>query len=186
MWRKHNDPQPAGGGPPERPPVYTPPVIEAPARPAEPAAAAASPRAAAAAAGADSHLSRGMKLKGEVSSEANLHVDGVIEGSIRLSNADLTIGSAGLLEGDAESRDIHVLGKVRGNLSARGCVRLGASSEVKGDVTAPRLVIEDGAQFNGRIEMRAADAPRGAGAASTSGNGSVRTGSVAHFVREGI
>jgi cytoskeletal protein CcmA (bactofilin family) len=183
MWRKQNDSQSSAGGTPERTPAITPTVSEPHSRSPEPVAVVSQPRPAPPAAVADSRVARGMKLKGEVSSEANLHVDGVIEGKVHLSGADLTIGPTGLLEGDAESRDIHVLGKVRGNLNAGGCVRLGPSSEVMGDVTAPRLVIEDGAQFNGRIEMRTQESARPSNAA---GNGSYRSGTVAHFVREGI
>jgi cytoskeletal protein CcmA (bactofilin family) len=183
MWRKQNDSQPSAGGISERTPAFTPAISESLSRSPERVAPVSSPGSTPHAAAADSRVARGMKLKGEVSSEANLHVEGVIEGSVHITGADLTIGPGGLLEGDAESRDIHILGKVRGNLNARGCVRLGPSSEVMGDVTAPRLFIEDGAQFNGRVEMRPQEAARSGIAA---GNGSHRSGTVSHFVREGI
>jgi cytoskeletal protein CcmA (bactofilin family) len=183
MWRKQNDSQSSASGTPEGTPAITPTVSQPLSRSPEPAGNVPLPRPAPPAAAADSRVARGMKLKGEVSSEANLQVDGVVEGKVHLTGADLTIGPTGLLEGDAESRDIHVLGKVRGNLNACGCVRLGPSSEVMGDVTAPRMVIEDGAQFNGRIEMRTQESAR---ASSAAGNGSYRSGTAARFVREGI
>ncbi|MFZ0701442.1 MAG: polymer-forming cytoskeletal protein [Candidatus Acidiferrales bacterium] len=104
-------------------------------------------------------LTRGICIKGELTGKADLIIDGDVKGSIRLGDSRLTIGQSGHIQADIEASEIIVRGQVEGDLRGRERVVLGSSCEVVGDLEAPRVAIEDGARFNGRVEMGpAADA----------------------------
>lgn len=98
-------------------------------------------------------LTRGIRIKGELTGKADLVIDGEVDGSIRLNESRLTVGQAGHIRANIEAAEIFVKGQVEGNLRGRERVVLGNSSQVVGDLEAPRVAIEDGAKFNGRVEM---------------------------------
>lgn len=98
-------------------------------------------------------LTRGICIKGELTGKADLLIDGEVKGSIRLGDSRLTVGQAGRIQADIEASEIHVKGQVNGDLRGRERVVLGNSCRVEGDLEAPRIVIEDGAHFKGRVEM---------------------------------
>lgn len=98
-------------------------------------------------------LTRGIRIKGELTGKADLLIDGEVDGSIRLNESRLTVGQAGHIRANIEAAEIFVKGQVEGNLRGRERVILGSSSHVMGDLEAPRVAIEDGAKFNGRVEM---------------------------------
>lgn len=107
----------------------------------------------------DAVLTRGICIKGELTGKADLIIDGDLQGSIRLNESRLTIGQSGSIHADIEALEIFVHGRVDGNLRGRERVVLANSCHVEGDLEAPRVAIEDGARFNGRVEMGpAADA----------------------------
>lgn len=101
-------------------------------------------------------LTRGIRIKGELTGKADLIIDGEVNGSIRLGESRLTVGQAGRIHADIEASEIFVHGQVEGDLRGRERVVLGNSCHVLGDLEAPRVAIEDGARFNGRVEMGAA------------------------------
>lgn len=70
----------------------------------------------------------------------------------------MTVGPHGRVQADIEAREIIIEGAVQGNLKASERVRLGAASRVQGTVLAPRVGIDDGAQFRGKVEMTRASA----------------------------
>ena len=98
-------------------------------------------------------LTRGIRIKGELTGRADLVIDGEVDGSIRLNESRLTVGQAGHIRANIEAAEIFVKGQVEGNLRGRERVVLGNSCQVMGDLEAPRVAIEDGAKFNGRVEM---------------------------------
>ena len=98
-------------------------------------------------------LTRGIRIKGELTGRADLVIDGEVDGSIRLNESRLTVGQAGHIRANIEAAEIFVKGQVEGNLRGRERVVLGNSCQVIGDLEAPRVAIEDGAKFNGRVEM---------------------------------
>ena len=98
-------------------------------------------------------LTRGIRIKGELTGKADLVIDGEVDGSIRLNESRLTVGQAGHIRANIEAAEIFVKGQVEGNLRGRERVMLGNSCHVTGDLEAPRVAIEDGAKFNGRVEM---------------------------------
>jgi cytoskeletal protein CcmA (bactofilin family) len=98
-------------------------------------------------------LSRGVALKGELSGREDVFIDGAFEGSIRVTGAGVTIGANGRVTAKVEADDIVVEGRLDGTLCARQRLVICRSGQVTGDIQTPRLVIEDGAIFRGRVEM---------------------------------
>ncbi|HEV2303888.1 MAG TPA: polymer-forming cytoskeletal protein [Candidatus Acidoferrales bacterium] len=150
MWRKQPEAKPSSPvtpaasdyvNPNQRPPA---PFASSPSLPAPSAQA---PRSDAAV------LTRGIRIKGELTGKADLVIDGEVDGSIRLGDSRLTIGQAGHIRAHIEAAEIFVKGQVEGNLRGRERVILGSSCHVIGDLESPRVAIEEGARFKGRVEM---------------------------------
>ncbi|MFZ0337622.1 MAG: polymer-forming cytoskeletal protein, partial [Terracidiphilus sp.] len=88
----------------------------------------------------------------------SLYIDGKVEGSISLPGNRVTIGRNGTVGANVTAREVVVMGKVRGNVSASDRVDIRAEGALSGDVAAARISIEDGAFFKGGIDIRKADA----------------------------
>lgn len=99
-------------------------------------------------------IGRGLFIKGELHGEEDLIIEGRVEGEITLQK-HLIIESTGVILADIQTENITIKGEMRGNMSATDKVTIFADARVVGDITAPRVVIEDGAQFKGHIEMAA-------------------------------
>jgi cytoskeletal protein CcmA (bactofilin family) len=99
------------------------------------------------------HIGPGIVINGELSSEESLRVDGFVKGQILLREAELTIGQSARIEADVRSVRVLVLGTVNGNIAATERIELGASASVTGNLSANKVVIVEGAQFNGTIDM---------------------------------
>jgi cytoskeletal protein CcmA (bactofilin family) len=92
-------------------------------------------------------------IKGEVSGNEDLLIQGRVEGSIDLKERAVTVGPDGKVNADIDGRVVTVEGKVEGNLQALEQVILKSSARVQGDIKAPRVVLEDGATFRGMVDM---------------------------------
>jgi len=99
-----------------------------------------------------SKISAGLKIQGELTGDADLFIDGDVEGRIRLTNGRVTVGPSGRVQAEIEARQICVEGTVQGNLKASESAQLGAASKVLGNVQSPRIGVADGAQLSGKIE----------------------------------
>ena len=149
MWKPTNQPQtPGRPAEPERPTTSTP---SAPAMSAnEPPAA---PRPVTTTTADQATIGKSLVIKGEVTGSESLYIDGRVEGSINLSGNRVTVGRNGVVAANINAREIVVLGKVRGNLTASDRVDIRGEGSLTGDVVAQRISIEDGAYFKGRIEI---------------------------------
>ena len=94
-----------------------------------------------------------LRFRGELSAQEDLIVQGSVEGSITHTQS-LTIGTDGTMTGDIRARVIVIDGKVDGDLYATESVNIRATAKVKGNVFAPRVAIQDGAFFQGQVEMQ--------------------------------
>lgn len=151
MWKPTNQPMtPTRPSEPERPSVAPPPTSAM----SEPATA---PRSATATTTADqATIGKSLVIKGEVTGSESLYIDGRVEGSINLSGNRVTVGRNGVVSANINAREIVVLGKVRGNLTASDRVDIRSDGSLTGDVVAARISIEDGAFFKGGIDIRKA------------------------------
>jgi len=129
-----------------------------PARPTPPAQAFESAgRAPVVAPGDQATIGKGLFFKGEISGTESLFIDGKVEGSINLPGNRVTVGRNGQVAASINAREIVVLGKIRGNVSASDRVDIRAEGSLAGDVSAARISIEDGAYFKGGIDIRKPD-----------------------------
>ena len=103
-------------------------------------------------------IAGGTKLVGDLALSDNLHIDGHLEGAVR-SDAEVSIGEQGSVEGEIEARRILVSGQFKGGIEAER-LEIAAGGRVDGDVVVGELVIESGAQFNGSSKIRGQEAPR--------------------------
>jgi cytoskeletal protein CcmA (bactofilin family) len=99
-------------------------------------------------------LGPGLTVKGQISGDEDLQVEGKVEGPISLKGQRLTIGSAGEIVSDVHAREVIVYGKVRGNLFAEDRVEVKKDGSVIGNITGGRVLIEDGAYLKGQIEIQ--------------------------------
>ncbi len=147
---------------PSQPGTSSPTPTPEPVRPtATPAPAYEPPARAAAATGDQATLGKGLVIKGEISGSESLFIDGKVEGTINLPGNRVTVGRNGQVAANITSREIVVLGKVRGNITAQDRVDIRSEGALTGDVTAARISIEDGAFFKGGIDIRKPDAKPG-------------------------
>jgi cytoskeletal protein CcmA (bactofilin family) len=155
MWKPTNQPQtPARPGEPERPMTSTPstPAVTA----GEPSLA---PRPTSTTTADQATIGKSLVIKGEVTGSESLYIDGRVEGSINLSGNRVTVGRNGVVAANINAREIVVLGKVRGNLTASDRVDIRSDGSLTGDVIAARISIEDGAYFKGGIDIRKGGQP---------------------------
>jgi len=96
---------------------------------------------------------KSITIKGDLTGNEDLVIDGNIEGRIDLPNNQLTIGPEGNIKADIHAKSAVVVGHVTGNVSATERIEVQASGIVDGDVRAPRLVVQEGAVLNGAVEM---------------------------------
>jgi cytoskeletal protein CcmA (bactofilin family) len=99
-------------------------------------------------------IGKGLFIKGEISGSESLFVDGKIEGSINLPANRVTVGKNGQVAANIIAREVVILGKIRGNVSATDRVDIRAEGALNGDVSAARISIEDGAFFKGGIDIK--------------------------------
>ena len=151
MW-KPNQPAntPLSPSEPQRPVTPATPAFEPASRPAPGGGAQA-------AAGEQATIGKSLVIKGEVSGSESLYIDGKIEGTINLSGNRVTVGRNGQVSANITAREIVVLGKVRGNMTASDRVDIRSEGSLTGDVAAQRISIEDGAFFKGGIDIRKPD-----------------------------
>jgi cytoskeletal protein CcmA (bactofilin family) len=157
MWKPTNQPQtPARPAEPERPTSSMP---STPAMTSSPAAEPA-PRPVATTTADQATIGKSLVIKGEVTGSESLYIDGRVEGSINLAGNRVTVGRNGVVAANINAREIVVLGKVRGNLTASDRVDIRSDGSLTGDVIAARISIEDGAFFKGGIDIRKGGQPQ--------------------------
>lgn len=100
-----------------------------------------------------SYLGRTAKFKGDLTLDENLHIEGNVEGVIRVPGKKLVVGKKAQITAAVHAGTVEVQGKVEGDVHGSELVQLCSSAVVNGTIHAKRIVIEDGARFNGKIEM---------------------------------
>lgn len=99
-------------------------------------------------------ISAGTTLKGDISSNGDLRIDGTIIGNIH-SSAKIIVGNNGVVEGDISGNQADIVGKVSGNIRAKELLQLRGESVVTGNLYAGKLQVEPSATFNGQCHMGA-------------------------------
>jgi cytoskeletal protein CcmA (bactofilin family) len=120
-------------------------------------------RAPAAATGKSAILGATIRVKGEISGDENLLIEGHVEGSVSLSAHELTIGKTGKVHANLTARTIRIDGEVHGDIAGKEKVVVSSTSNIKGTIVTPKMTLEEGARFKGTIDIDPAHANSGTG-----------------------
>jgi len=99
-----------------------------------------------------SHLGQSARVTGNISLAENLCIDGEIEGTITIRGKRLSISKKALVKGEIRARTVEVRGTVEGDVHGDDVVHLHASASVIGNVHCKRIIVDDGAQFDGTLK----------------------------------
>jgi cytoskeletal protein CcmA (bactofilin family) len=105
-------------------------------------------------------IGQSVVIKGELSAEEDLTIEGTVEGKVELKKNAVTIGPNGRIRAQVQAKIVSVLGRVNGNIMASDKISIGEQGAVEGDLTAPRIAIADGSHVNGKVEMQRAKTPK--------------------------
>jgi cytoskeletal protein CcmA (bactofilin family) len=98
-------------------------------------------------------LGSSLHVKGDITGTEDLLIDGSVEGLIHLDERKLTVGTTAKLTADINARDVVVYGSVKGNVRATGRIEIKKDGSIIGNLTTAQIMIEDGADFKGSIEI---------------------------------
>ena len=126
-----------------------------------------------------------IRIVGDLSGDEDLTILGKVEGKIVLPKHSVTIGQSGRVKADIQAKFVSVAGEVHGNLVAGEQIVIRKTATMLGNLTAPRVGLEDGCRFRGAVEMEApADKARpsssAAVASAVSAHGSAKPEPTAH------
>jgi cytoskeletal protein CcmA (bactofilin family) len=99
-----------------------------------------------------SYLGNSMKIKGKISSDEYLTVEGQVEGNIDISKT-LTIGKNGYVNGTINADIVQLDGKAQGNITAASKLEIASSGTFQGTIKSDKLVIKEGATFKGKVNV---------------------------------
>ena len=108
------------------------------------------------------NIGKSVVIKGELSGSEDLTIEGQVDGEIELKEHVLTIGPHGRIKAQVFAKVVVVLGEIVGNVQATEKVAIRDNGVVEGDISAPKVAIEEGARFRGKIDMQQATGPKGA------------------------
>lgn len=134
---------------PKPAPEAAAPAVAAVAKPDNPAPEVAAPQSTA---GLVGYLYKGSRISGELSFQGPARIDGVVDGEIHCQ-ASLTIGESAEIRAKISGQTVVICGRVEGNVSAKEKVELVAPARLIGNIKAPRLLITEGAVFDGDCSM---------------------------------
>lgn len=167
VWKKNDEPsnlRPAEPSSAPRPATTAPPTS------ASPAPVAAEPQRR----GERATIGPSIFIKGDLTGDEDLVIEGRVEGKVDLKQNNVTVGKNGRVKADVYGRVVTIEGEVDGNVFAQEQAFLRQSGAIRGNISAPRVVLEDGSRFKGSIDMEAKDSGR-SHASGTQGQASAKT-----------
>lgn len=103
--------------------------------------------------GQPNRIEKGTKITGEIQSESDFRIDGILEGSISTSGK-VVIGKEGKINGKVICKNADFEGVFSGNLEVKETLTLKSSSNTEGDVIISKLIVDAGAFFNAKCSMK--------------------------------
>lgn len=110
-------------------------------------------------------IGKTITIKGDITGEENLVIEGKVDGTIHLKSNDLTVGQSGKVNANLTANVVRIDGEVKGDIVGVEKVVITKTGKVQGNIVGPRVTLEDGAKFKGSIDMD----PSGAEQRSASG-----------------
>ena len=120
------------------------------------------------------NIGKSISIKGDLTGNEDLEIEGKVEGKVDLPNNQLTVGANGSVSAEVSAKSVIVIGRVSGNIKGTERIEIQATGVVEGDVSTPRLVVAEGAVLNGSIQMT-----RGEDAASAKPSQTIQPSAVA-------
>jgi len=99
------------------------------------------------------NIGKSISIRGDLTGNEDMVIEGQVEGKVDLPNNQLTVGANGNLKAEIHAKGVVIIGHVVGNVFGLERVEIQATGRVEGDVAAPKLVVAEGAQINGKIQM---------------------------------
>ena len=99
------------------------------------------------------NIGKSIAIKGDLTGNEDMVIEGKVEGKVELPNNQLTIGENGTVRAEISAKAVVVVGRVSGNVHGLESVEIQGTGIVEGDVSAPRLIVAEGAVLNGAITM---------------------------------
>jgi cytoskeletal protein CcmA (bactofilin family) len=142
MWKRDTSPKPVNAPTEPRPePTVTPapPTLrQVETRPAE---------------NVVMNLGKSVRIKGELSASEDLTLYGQMEGRVNLPDNTLTVGPHADICAEIKASTVVIMGAVSGNVTATKKIEVRATGSVTGDIVSPRIVIADGGQLLGKVQI---------------------------------
>jgi cytoskeletal protein CcmA (bactofilin family) len=119
-------------------------------------------------------IGRTVVIKGEISGNESLYIDGRVEGSVTFKDHRVTVGRNGVVQANISAREVVIMGKVTGNVECSDRVDIRSEGSLTGDVVSARISVEDGAMLRGSVQLnpteqkqdKSHDAPKAMGVAA--------------------
>lgn len=96
-------------------------------------------------------------IKGDITGDENLVIEGKVDGTVNLNGKDVTVGEAGKVSANVSASVVRIDGEVEGDIEGLQKVVISRTGRVKGNIVAPRVTLEEGAKFKGSIDMDPTD-----------------------------
>ena len=98
-------------------------------------------------------IGESVKIHGDLSGKEDLIINGTVEGTVDFRESNVYVGEKGKVNANITARNITVAGELKGELRGSEQVAIKSSGRVTGDIRAPRVVLNDGCQFKGLVDM---------------------------------
>ncbi len=97
-------------------------------------------------------IAKSLKVTGDLDSEKNIRVDGMIEGNVHC-RAKVIIGKSGVINGTIVTQDAEISGTINGKITTFGCLEIKNGANIQGEILTNNVVSEQGANINGSVNM---------------------------------
>ena len=104
-------------------------------------------------------IAKGATFDGTLTGNSDVQIDGTFQGRVRVSG-HVTVTATGTVKAQLHGKIVVVAGRVEGNVTADGRIELKETATLTGDITAPRILIREGATFDGQVHMKAPGKPQ--------------------------
>ena len=99
------------------------------------------------------YISATLHIKGEISGDADLYVDGVVDGAVKLGERKLTVGEGGRVAAHVEVGEATIRGRVEGDIRAADRIEVASTGDIDGEIQTRRLAVADGAKIRGKVSV---------------------------------
>lgn len=106
-------------------------------------------------------IGKTISIKGDITGEETLVIEGKVDGTVNLKNNDLTVGQSGQVNANITANVVRIDGEVKGDIVGNEKVVITKTGRVQGNIVGPRVSLEDGARFKGSIDMDPSGSDRG-------------------------